>query len=582
MLDLVIRGGTIVDGTGKPGFSGDVGIKDGVIVDIGKITGPAQREIDATGLIVTPGWVDIHTHYDGQATWDPLLDPSFSSGVTTAIMGNCGVGFAPVRRGTEERLIELMDGVEEIPGTALHEGLRWNWSSFPEFLDVIDAQPRSFDIGALIPHGPLRLYVLGDKVGSNRCADGDERAEMVRLVDEAMQAGAFGLSSSRTSVHRTSTGAMTPDFDVDAPELMALAKSVAHHGGILEFAPSGVVGEDFDGIEREMRTYDDIVRETGVSLHLLVLQTNQYPDYWRKQIAWAEGVNASGHGRAFAHVSGRSIGALLSFFGTHPFMERPSFLEVKKLPRERWLAELAKPDVKARILTETDAPGSFTAFLNSHWHRCYDIGDEGDYEPDDSQNIDTLAARRGVSPQEAAYDVMLNTSAHPRLLLAVTNYTDGGLDRVREMLTSPAAVLGASDAGAHVMTISDGSIHSFMLQHWVRDRRRGAPLPLEQVVRMMTSDCADAIGLNDRGVIRPGLKADINIIDLDNLRLEKPTFVNDLPSGASRLMQAVTGYRATIVSGVITREHDKPTGALPGRLLRHRPRVSTGTQPQIA
>ncbi|WP_156679840.1 N-acyl-D-amino-acid deacylase family protein [Sphingomonas profundi] len=568
MYDLVIRGGTVIDGTGAPGFRADVAVAGDRIAAIGTLDAPAAREIDATGLLVTPGWVDIHTHYDGQATWDMLLDPSFSSGVTTAILGNCGVGFAPVRPGSEDRLIELMDGVEEIPGSALSAGLAWNWESFPDFLDVLDSRPRSFDIGALLPHGPLRLYVLGDKVGTDTPADAAEVAEIARLADEAMAAGAFGLSSSRTPVHRTSRGAMTPDYDADEAELTALAEVVARRGGIMEFAPEGLVGEDLDGLKREMALYDRMVARTGVNVHMLVLQPNLYPDYWREQLDWAERITASGKARAFAQVSGRSIGALLSFFGTHPFMERPGFRAVKALPRDAWLDALARPEVKAGILAETDPEGSFGAFLNAHWNRCYDLGEEGDYEPDESRNIVALAAARGTTVQSAAYDMMLETSRHPRLLLAINNYDDSGLEHLRALMERPGAVLGASDAGAHVMTICDGSMNSFMLIHWGRDRRRGPTLPVETIVRMMTSDTAGSIGIGDRGRIAVGLRADLNVIDFERLALSPPAVVDDLPTGASRLLQQVSGYRATIVAGQVTREHDRPTGAMPGRLLR--------------
>lgn len=571
MLDLLIKGGDVIDGTGKPRVKADVGIADGRIVQLGDVSGPARRIIDATGLLVTPGWVDIHTHYDGQATWDMLLDPSFSSGVTTAIMGNCGVGFAPVARGDEGRLIDLMDGVEEIPGGALHAGLQWNWSTFPEYLDVLDSRPRSFDVGCYLPHGPLRLFVMGDKVGSGRKAAPEEIARMACLVDEAMQAGAFGVSSSRTSVHRTVHGDMTPDFEADREELVALARPVARHRGVMEFAPAGVVGEDPKGLRGEMAMFDTIVAETGVDVHLLLLQPNLDPDYWQEQLAWAMRVNDAGHSRVYGQVSGRSIGALLSFYGTHPFMERPGFLEVKAtLPRKEWLKALSDPQRKARILAESDPEGTFGAFLNQHWGSCFDLGETADYEPDQRVNVVGLAAAAGTTPQSFVYDTMLRTSRHPRLLLAINNYVGGGLEKLKPMLEHPATVLGASDAGAHVMTICDGSMNSFMLTHWARDRSRGQLIPLEKVIRMMTYDTARSIGITDRGTLEPGMRADLNVIDFDNLALGKPTIVDDLPEGASRLLQDVRGYRLTVVNGIITRENDKATGELPGRLLRHR------------
>lgn len=568
MFDVVIRGGTVLDGNGTPAVIADVAIKGDRIAEIGKITSPGKREINATGLLVTPGWVDIHTHYDGQATWDQWLDPSFSSGVTTAIMGNCGVGFAPVRKGSEQKLIDLMDGVEEIPGSALSVGLKWNWESFTDYLDVIAAKPRSFDIGALIPHGPLRLYVMGDKVGGTAPANDDEIAEMVRLAEQAMQHGAFGLSSTRTPVHRTVNGEMTPDYAADERELTALAEVVARHGGIMEFAPEGLVGEGREALDREMAMYDRIVANTGVSLHMLVLQPNLYPDYWRQQLDWVEGIGPSGRPRGFAQISGRSIGALLSFFGTHPFMERPGFKAIKALPRDQWLAELAKPEVKAQILGETDPEGTFGHFLNQHWNRCYDLGEEADYEPDEDRNMIAIAAGLGTTPQSATYDMMLQTSRHPRLLLAINNYSPRGLEDLKDMMLRPGAVIGGSDAGAHVMTISDGAMNTFMLTHWGRDRRRGEKLPLELIVRMMSRDTAEAVGIHDRGRLEPGLRADINVIDMDRLALDRPTIVDDLPTGASRLLQAVSGYRATLVGGVVTREHDAATGSLPGGLLR--------------
>jgi N-acyl-D-aspartate/D-glutamate deacylase len=568
MHDIVIKSGKVIDGTGAAPFLADVAIDGGVIVEIGRVTAPGRRELSADGLLVTPGFIDVHTHYDGQATWDSQLDPSFSTGVTTAIMGNCGVGFAPVKAGQRERLIELMDGVEEIPGSALHEGLAWDWSSFPEYLNVLDQKPRSMDVGAYLPHGPLRLFVMGDKVGTNKCASGDELQTMIRLVDEAMTAGAFGLSSSRTPIHRTIGGDMTPDYNVDGRELTALAAQVAASKGIVQFSPNGAAGEGLDSLRREMDLYDEIVRSTGVTIHLLMMQADNYPTYWREQMDRVHAVNERKNSRAFAQVSCRSVGALLSFFGTHPFMDKPTFREIRRLPRDQWLGALSNPSVMARILAEPSPVGSFGEWASGYWHTCYDLGEDYDCEPDASRQVQRLASARGMETPQYAYEAMVKYSDHPRLHMAMVNYSQGNMDDVPNMLLDPAAVLSLSDAGAHVMSICDGSIYTFMLTHWGRDRKRGT-LPLEKLVRKMTSDCANSMGITDRGAIRPGLRADINIIDFDNLSLGAPFIANDLPAGASRLLQKPTGYRPTIVKGEITRENDNPTGILPGRLLRH-------------
>jgi N-acyl-D-aspartate/D-glutamate deacylase len=570
MLDLLIRNGQLVDGTGALKRIADVGIKDGLIVAVGDIDSAAVREIDAAGLLVTPGFVDIHTHFDGQATWDPYLEPSSTAGVTTAIIGNCGVGFAPVRKGDHQKLIDLMEGVEDIPGTALHEGLKWNWDSFPEYLDVLDT-PRALDIGALLPHGPLRRYIMGDKVGTDKCASGYELAEMARLVDDAMEAGAFGISSSRTIVHRTLAGDMTDDFDVDEPELLALVEPVAKHGGYFEVAPYGMGGEDLGGIKSEMRMYDNIIKKTGVTLHMLMMQTFAYPDYCVEQLAWAEQVNSSGRGRAFGQVGGRAQAALLSFYGTNPFMDRSTLLQIKQdFSREEWLTQLAKPDIKAKILAERNAEGGFPEFISTFMSRCYDLGPDHNYEPEQRASVSDMATALGRKTDDLLYDLMLETSDSPRILMATTNYSKGDYGDLAKMLASPATLLSLSDAGAHVQSICDGTMSVFMLTHWVRDRARGDRLPLEVAVRMMTKDNADAIGLHDRGVVAPGYKADINIIDFNQLALGKARFVNDLPAGAWRLTQDVTGIRATIVSGTLTREHDRATGELPGRLVRHK------------
>ena len=567
-MDLVIRNGFILDGSGSDGFYGDVAIADGVIVQVGEYTGSSQQELNAEGCLVTPGFVDIHTHYDGQATWDPVLNPSFGNGVTTAILGNCGVGFAPVRPGDQERLIQLMEGVEEIPGTALAEGMEWNWESFPEYLTVLAGMNRTLDLAAMVPHGALRAYVMGEKVEQSRSASTVELQQMVELLNDAMVAGAMGISSSRTPVHRTALGSMTPDFDVDEHELLALARVVGHHGGVFEFAPLGNVGEDFEGLKRDMVIYEKIALTTGANVHLLVAQTLSYPEYWREQLDFIKRVNGRG-GKMRAQVAGRGVCVMMGFFNTNPFMYRPSFIEVTRSPKEEWLEQLRNAETRAQILSEADpADEPLPAMLKSSWHTVFDMDNSIDYEPVHAQSIEAIARSQGRTEEEVAYDLLLDYGEQGFLLAPLLNYASGDLGPTREMLHDPAAVLSSSDAGAHVNTVCDGAIYSFMLTHWGRDRTRGEKISLPKLIRLMTSEPARSFSITDRGELLPGQKADINVIDMDKLKVHPAYLAHDLPGGAARLMQSASGYRATVVSGVITRQNDEDTGARPGRLLR--------------
>jgi N-acyl-D-aspartate/D-glutamate deacylase len=511
----------------------------------------------------------VHTHYDAQVTWDPWLDASFVSGVTTAIFGNCGVGLAPVRPADHARLIEFMEGVEEISADALRAGLRWNWETFPEYLDVVAAMPRSLDVGALVPHGPLRLWALGDEAQTNKSASGEELAQMCDQLAAGLKAGAFGMATSRTPLHRSLAGVPTPDCFVKEAELIVLAHVLKAHGAFLQMVPNGSIGEDPEGLRQEMALLERIVDATGVDVHLLAFQPADDPHYFREQLALMDRLNA--RSRATTQFAGRSPGALLNFLSANPFMNTPGFERIAhNLPVDCWLAELARPDVKARILAEENRSNTLGEMLTGAFDRIFDLGDDLNYEPDPRESLSERAQREGRDVRDLTYDVLLEAGASPRIWATFVNYAEGNLDAVGEALASPSTIVAASDAGAHMLTVVDASMNSFMLAHWVRDRSRGPRMPIEQVVHLMTQKPAHSIGLDDRGAVAPGLKADINVIDFDRLKIHAPYFVCDLPAGARRLMQDVTGYRATVISGEIARENDKATGALPGRLVRRK------------
>ena len=568
MHDLVVRNGTVVDGTGTPPVQGDVAVDNGRITAVGRIDAKGQTEIDATGKVVTPGFVDVHTHYDGQITWDPTLTPSTWHGVTTVVMGNCGVGFAPVQPDRREWLIGLMEGVEDIPGAALSAGIRWEWETFPEFLDFLDTQKLSVDVGTQVPHGAVRGYVMGERGARNEPAMPDDIEAMARIVREGIEAGALGVSTSRTIAHRAIDGEPVPGTYAAEDELFGMGRALADAGaGVFELAPAGVMGEDLSASEKEMDWMRRLSRETGRPVTFALLQHDFDPDQWKKMLdlageAYDEGVPIR------PQVAGRPLGLLLGLQTFHPLRHRPSYQPLEALPLDEKVAAMRDPDLRAQILSESPAADDRMAFIGMGLDRIFKLGEPPDYEPAREQSLAGLAERAGVDPSEYLYDLLLENDGHELLLRPLLGYSNFTQDPIREMVLHPATALGLGDGGAHVGAICDASIETYMLTHWARDRSRGERLPLELVVRKMTSDTASLYGLNDRGVLAPGKKADINVIDHAALTLHRPEMVYDLPGGARRLLQTADGYDATIVSGEVVRRNGADTGARPGRLLR--------------
>jgi N-acyl-D-aspartate/D-glutamate deacylase len=568
MHDLVIRSGTVVDGTGATAFTGDVAVDGGVITEVGRVEAAGREEIDATGKLVTPGFVDVHTHYDGQVTWDPTLAPSSGHGVTTVVMGNCGVGFAPAAPDRHEWLIGLMEGVEDIPGTALAEGIRWGWETFPEFLDFLDGQPLMLDVGTQVPHGAVRGYVMGDRGARNEPATPDDIAAMARIVREGIEAGALGVSTSRTIAHRAIDGEPVPGTFAAEDELFAMGRALSEVGtGVFELAPAGVMGEDLAAPEREMEWMIRLTEETGRPITFALIQHDLEPDQWKTMLdlvgaAYDRGLPVR------PQVAGRPLGLLLGLQTFHALRDRPSYQAIADLPLDEKVARLRDPQVRARILAESPVADPRMSFIGLGLDRTFRLGDPPDYEPDPSESIAAQAARDGVDPWDLYYDLLLEDEGRELLLRPLLGYAHFTQDPIREMVLHPATALGLGDGGAHVGAICDASIETYMLTHWVRDRSRGEKLPLELVIRKMTSDTASLYGLNDRGVIAPGKKGDLNVIDFERLTLRRPFMAHDLPAGASRLMQAAEGYTATIVSGQVVVRDGVDTGARPGALLR--------------
>ena len=566
--DLILRGGTIVDGTGAPRHTGDVAIRDGLIAAVGTVTGTALREIDATGLVVAPGWVDIHTHYDGQATWDAEMAPSSWHGVTTAIMGNCGVGFAPAARDRHDWLIGLMEGVEDIPGTALAEGLTWDWETFPEYLDALERLPRSIDVGTHVPHGAVRAYVMGDRERPGAVPTGDDITKMAAIVEEGVRAGALGFSTSRTVIHKSIEGEVVPGTTATAEELVAIGRAMGRAGhGVFELA------SDLRPEWREFDWMGAISRETGLPVVFAALQSIARETTLDDQIAEMARQNARG-ARIVAAIALRGNGVIMGWRGTvHPFRFRPSWAAIEALPWDEQRARLKDADFRAQLLgeanvyPESDIVHLFRA-LAEGWDQLYEMDDDFDYEPQRPASIAARAAARGVTPAEYAYDLLTQGDGTGFIYFPILNYADGNLDFLEQLQARDDCVNSLSDGGAHCGTICDAASPTFMLQHWVRDRPRGGRLTLETAVKRQSHDTARLYGLDDRGVIAPGALADINVIDFDHLTLERPWLAFDLPAGGKRLLQRATGYRYTIKSGVVTFEDGTWTGATPGGVLR--------------
>jgi N-acyl-D-amino-acid deacylase len=576
VFDLVIRNGLVVDGTGTEPFVADVGVgvADGRIAAVGADLGDARQEIDATGRVVTPGFVDVHTHYDGQATWDDQLAPSTPHGVTTIVMGNCGVGFAPVAPGSEQHLIELMEGVEDIPGSALSEGMTWGWESFEDYLEVLAGRRWSADVGAMIAHGPLRTYVMGERGARNEPATAEDVARMAELVARAIEAGAMGFSTSRTIGHTSVNGEPVPGTFAAEDELFTIGRAVAATGrGVFEVAPSGIVSDDHLPADAEIEWMCRLAAETGVPVTFLLLQYDWTPDDWRKHLDLVARARAEGHDIT-AQVAARPFGVLLGLCARHRFADVPSFQPLIGLAPAEKADRMRDPDLRARLLGESRAMVEqlrttmpTAAQLLDTFDRTYVLGDPVDYEPGHERSIAGIAEATGRDPLDVYYDALLERDGDAILMMTLFGNSYGNGDALYEMLAEPGTVIGLADGGAHCNLICDASTPTWTLTHWVRDRA-GARLPLETAVRKMTADTAALFGFPDRGRIEVGLRADLNVIDLERLTLREPHLVADLPAGGTRFLQDASGYDYTIVAGEITRDHDTFTDARPGRLVR--------------
>lgn len=559
--DLVIRGGRVIDGSGAAARVADVGVREGWIVAVGPALARGKVELSAAGLVVTPGFVDVHTHYDGQATWDSRLAPSSQNGVTTVVIGNCGVGFAPCRPADHGALIELMEGVEDIPGSALAEGLAWDWESFPDYLDALARRPHDMDVAALIPHGPLRVYVMGERALRREAATPDDIAAMQALIRAALAAGAMGLATSRTMAHRSSRGDYTPMYEAAAAEIIGLGEALADSPGAVFQMIS-----DFDDPQTEFELIREVCRRTGCAGTLTVVQYDHKPRFHEQLLAMISAANAEGL-RITGQVLPRPPGVLMGFdTSLNPFSCRPSYAALAALPLAERVAQLRRPEVRAAILGEADhAPHVFMQYYGRAFQRMFPLEAKPDYLPGAEASVAARAAAADRDPAEWLYDYCLGDAGSALVYLPMANYSDGNPDVIEAMLKHPHTVPALGDGGAHVATICDAGYATFLLTEWVLRRQA---LPLEAAVQMLSQRPAELYGMHDRGQIAPGLRADLNLIDLDALGLERPHLVRDLPAGGRRFLQVVHGIRATVVGGEITYLNGQSTGALPGQLVR--------------
>ena len=580
MYDYLIKGATIVDGTGDAPRQGDVAIKDGLIAEVGSVSGAAKEEIGAEGAHLTPGWVDVHTHYDGQVSWDDTIEPSFSHGVTSIVMGNCGVGFAPCPPGGEERLIQLMEGVEDIPGTALYEGIEWGrWETFPEYIDYLGTREFTMDVGTQIPHSAVRNYVMGDRALAHEDATADDLAAISDIVEAGLKAGAVGFSTSRTVGHRSVLGDSIPGTFAEKDELLAIASAMKKAGkGVFQAVPAGVVGE-MAGPERwtteqEVELFTEIGKASGRNCTFTLVQNGNRPDQWRNCLDLVEQANAQGVVMT-PQIATRPIGFVTSLRAYHMFQQRETYLKLKELPVSERIKEMRKPEVKAAILADKDiAPDQPGVMANVYGllamaaPNMFPIELPINYEPDPTQSIGARAAASGQDVASYMYDFLLENDGNNFAILLGANFVDGTFSVMEEMITHPNTTIGLSDAGAHVNLIFDAVGPTYQLTHWVRDRTRGPKMPIELIVRKQTMVNAELFGLHDRGQIAVGKRADLNLFDLDRLELGGLSVYSDLPAGGNRILQGAKGYLNTFVAGVKTRENDMDTGSRPGRVIR--------------